>query len=64
MKALKRIDVHVAMHPALQDLFVKRYGYATDEEGIRHGIIDSERLDFAKAEHMVGACEEFPKYPV
>ena len=53
-------------HPALAEGFKKLYGYTSDEEGIRHPLIDSEaaNVGFDEAIFMYGACVSFVDYLV
>jgi hypothetical protein len=52
------------VHPALKSGFSKLYGYASDEEGIRHPLIDgpTAKVDEADALYMFGACAAFVSY--
>ncbi len=51
-------------HPALKEAFKKLYAYASDEEGIRHSLIEKEAADvgFDEAIFMYGACVSFVDY--
>ena len=53
-------------HPALKEGIKKLYGYTSDEEGIRHPLIDSEaaNVGFDEAIFMYGACVSFVDYLV
>lgn len=63
-QALKQLNEHVEVHPALRDAFSKLYGYTSNEDGIRHAMLDDGRVDFADAKYMVVACSAFLKYLV
>ena len=51
-------------HRALKDAFVKLYGYTSDEEGIRHALVEKARPDVGldEAIFMYGACASFAAY--
>ncbi len=65
-KALKALQQHnVALHDAFKDGIEKLYGYTSDEEGIRHALIEDEaKVDEADALFMFGACASFSAYLV
>ena len=56
----------VIKHPALQKAFAKLYGYTSDEQGIRHALLekDSPDVDIDEAVFMFGACASFAAYLV
>jgi len=53
-------------HPALKESFKKLYGYTSDEQGVRHPLIEKESADvgFDEAIFMYGACVSFVDYLV
>ena len=53
-------------HPALKKAFSNLYGYTSDEQGIRHALLDKERpdVDLDEAMFMFGACASFAAYLV
>ena len=54
----------VIKHPALKDAFSKLYGYTSNEQGIRHALIDKSVADVGldEAIFMYGACASFAEY--
>ena len=65
--ALKSLaDAGVLKHPSLQQAFEKLYGYASDEKGIRHALLDEEEaaVDLDNAVFMFAACAAFSAYLV
>lgn len=62
--ALKSLDQSGGLHPALKEGFLKIYGYTSDEPGIRHPLLDSERAEVGQDEavFMLGACASFSSY--
>ena len=53
-------------HPALKESFSKLYGYTSDEQGIRHALLDKNApdVDLDEAMFMFGACASFAAYLV
>ncbi len=53
-------------HPALKEAFSKLYGYTSDEQGIRHALLDKDSPDVEldEAMFMFGACASFAAYLV
>ena len=53
-------------HIALKEAFSKLYGYTSDEQGIRHALLDkgSPDVDLDEAMFMFGACASFAAYLV
>lgn len=51
-------------HNALKEGFKKIYGYTSDEEGIRHALLDQSKADVSldEAVFMFGACASFAAY--
>lgn len=62
--ALKSLEQHGALHPALKDAFIKLYGYTSDEPGIRHALLDQPdaRVGQDEAVFMLGACAAFASF--
>jgi hypothetical protein len=59
--ALKILDRKTPLHPAFKSALSKLYGYTSDEDGIRHPILDESQADatFAEAKFMLVACSAF-----
>ena len=55
---------HRKLHSALKGAFVKLYGYTSDEQGIRHALLDETEADVGmdEAVFMLGACASFASY--
>ena len=62
--ALKWLEKESGLHPALKRGFSNLYGFASDEEGIRHALIDNPRANVGldEAVFMLGACASFSSY--
>ncbi|MDE2700787.1 MAG: hypothetical protein OXI23_18110 [Gemmatimonadota bacterium] len=64
-KALKSLeDDGLLKHKALKQAFMKLYGYTSDEQGIRHALLDQNSADVGldEAIFMFGACASFAAY--
>jgi len=61
-QALKIIENKINIHPALKIAFDKLYGYTSDEDGIRHCLMDESNLDFEDAKFMLVSCSAFINY--
>jgi hypothetical protein len=62
--ALKELKLKRMLHPALEEGFKKIYGYTSDEQGIRHPLLDdgTAHVDEFDAMFMIGACAAFVSY--
>lgn len=60
IKKLKDNGVHI--HKAMENAFSALYGYASDEEGIRHGGIDFKNAPAEDAKYMLISCSAFVSY--
>jgi hypothetical protein len=52
------------MHPALEAVLTKLYGYTTDEGGIRYALLDESNVGQADATYMLVVCSAFINYLV
>jgi AbiJ N-terminal domain 4 len=62
--ALKKISEKMPIHPALREAMNKLYGYASDEGGIRHALLEESNIDEAEAKFMIVACSAFVNFCV
>jgi len=60
--ALKELDKTVKLHPAFKESLLKLYGYTSDEQGIRHSLLDESKITFDDAKFMLVACSAFTNY--
>ena len=62
--ALKSLEKSGVLHPALKKAFSSLYGYTSDEQGIRHALIDNPQANVGQDEavFMLGACASFSGY--
>lgn len=61
--ALKKLEEHgVHIHKAMENGFNSLYGYASDENGIRHGGIDFKNVPPEDAKYMLVSCSAFVNY--
>lgn len=65
-KALAKLEASTNIHGALKKGFVAIYGFSSDEQGIRHPLLDKAApdVDEADAIFMIGACSAFVSYLV
>jgi hypothetical protein len=57
--ALNKLSKRAPIHPALAEGFRKIYGYTSEEDGIRHAILDEPNVGFDEAKFMLVACSAF-----
>lgn len=60
IEKLKEKGVHI--HGAMEKAFKALYGYASDENGIRHGGIDFTSVPSEDAKYMLISCSAFINY--
>ncbi|ESY21731.1 hypothetical protein X751_05635 [Mesorhizobium sp. LNJC395A00] len=62
--ALAALEAKSGVHGALKQGFLKLYGYASDEKGIRHPMLESgaPNVDEVDAVFMLSACASFVSY--
>ena len=62
LHSLEQADV--LNHPALKQAFLNLYGYTSDEQGLRHALLDKDAADVGleEAVFMFGACASFAAY--
>ena len=63
--ALKNLGQQgISAHPALNEGFEKLYGYTSNEQGVRHALLDQGQSNVGQDEavFMLGACASFASY--
>ena len=62
--ALTSLEQQSALHPAFKQAISKLYGYTSDEQGIRHALLDRGQANVTidEAVFMLGACASFASY--
>jgi hypothetical protein len=62
--ALTKLSTMGYIHPAMKTAFSKLYGYTSDEEGVRHSLLNEESAKVTEADaiFMFGACASFSSY--
>ena len=60
--ALKALERNGKVHSALKDGFIKLYGYTSDEQGIRHAMLDEPEITAADAKYFLLSCTSFANY--
>ncbi len=61
-QALKKIEQKYELHPALRNAFGKMYEYTSDEDGIRHALLEMDSLRYGDALYMLVTCSAFVNY--
>jgi hypothetical protein len=61
-KALKKLKEILPIHGALEQGFIKLYGYTSDGDGIRHAMMKEDNLDQEDALYMLISCSSFTNY--
>lgn len=61
-QALKEIEKNHEIHSALKSSFSSLYGYTSDENGIRHSLLEESTLKQEDAKFMLVACSAFINY--
>lgn len=60
--ALTELTKIIKIHPALIKGFKNIYGFTSDENGIRHALLEESNLDFDDAKYMLVSCSAFVNY--
>jgi hypothetical protein len=60
--ALAILDTQKKLHPAMKVAFSKLYAYTSDDDGIRHSILDEPNVTEAHARFMLVACSAFANF--
>ena len=61
-QALKVIETKHELHPALKNAFSSLYGYTSDADGIRHKLLEEDKLKQEDAIYMLVTCSAFINY--
>lgn len=62
-QALKQLtDKGLKFHPALEKAWGSLYGYTSDEDGIRHAMLEESTLTLADAKYFLVSCGAFITY--
>jgi hypothetical protein len=60
--ALELISAKVPIHGALKNSLKSLYGYASDESGIRHSLLEHANIGYEEAVFMLVACSAFASF--
>lgn len=60
--ALSILEKRGKVHPALKKALSSLYGYTSDEDGIRHAMLEEPTLSAADAKFLLVACSAFINY--
>ncbi len=56
---LKKLENEIGLHPAIKTAYSNLYGYTSDEGGIRHALLESEKIGFEDAKFFLVVCSAF-----
>ncbi|MGC1370799.1 MAG: hypothetical protein WA824_01560 [Candidatus Sulfotelmatobacter sp.] len=56
------MDDEIGLHPALGKAFSSLYGYTSDEDGIRHAIMEQQDIGFDEAKFFLVVCSAFANF--
>jgi len=56
---IKKLQNEIGLHPALSGALNKLYGYTSDEDGVRHAILDSDTVGLEDAKFFLVTCSAF-----
>jgi hypothetical protein len=64
--ALRKLERSAYIHPAMKSGFDSLYGYTSDEQGVRHAMLEADQpaVDETDALFMIGACAAFVSYMI
>lgn len=60
--ALEELSKKIPLHGAMKEGFKKLYGYTSDEDGIRHAILENPNVGLDEAKFMLVACSAFVNF--
>jgi hypothetical protein len=58
-KLLKIMEDKSGLHPSLKGAFDKLYGYTSDADGIRHALLEEDKVTFEQGKFMLVVCSAF-----
>jgi hypothetical protein len=61
-EALQAVSAKIEIHPALKAGLEKLYAYTSDEDGVRHAILEEATVDEADARFMIVTCSAFVNF--
>lgn len=61
-KALDLLGKKIRIHQSLKGALKQLYGYTSDEDGVRHAIMDEKEVGYAEAAFMLVSCSAFVNF--
>jgi len=61
-RALEVLESKKKIHPALKRGFSSLYGYTSDEDGVRHAMLERPNISAADAKYFLLSCTSFVNY--
>jgi hypothetical protein len=59
---IKKMEEEIGLHPALNKAFSSLYGYTSDQDGIRHAILEQPDIGFDEAKFFLVVCSAFANF--
>jgi hypothetical protein len=59
---IKKMEDEIGLHPALNKAFSSLYGYTSDQDGIRHAILEQQDIGFDEAKFFLVVCSAFANF--
>lgn len=61
---IKELERSKVLPPTLKSVYSALYGYASQEDGIRHALIEESRFEYPEARYMLIVCSAFVNYVI
>ncbi len=61
-EGLRQLKKKIKIHPALEQAFIKLYGYTSNRGGVRHALTEEQSVSSAEARFMLVCCSAFINY--
>lgn len=61
-QVIKKLETEIGLHPALRTALSNLYGYTSDEDRIRHAIMEAKTVGFDEAKFFLVGCSAFVNF--
>lgn len=61
---IKELERSKVLPPTLKNVYSTLYGYTSQEDGIRHALIEESRFEYPEARYMLIVCSAFVNYVI
>lgn len=62
--ALNALEKEMPIHGSMKEGIIKLYGWTSNADGIRHGLLDESTVGFDEAKYMLVMCSAFVNYMI